>query len=55
MDLDICRDEIVEILKETGGSVPVAMKNLREKTECDLSAAYDYCESIWEKIQKGKL
>ena len=55
MNLDAHRDEIIEMLKESVGNVPVAMKHLRHKTNCDLKAAYEYCDDIARKISDGDL
>jgi|LauGreDrversion4_2_1035121.scaffolds.fasta_scaffold62883_4 hypothetical protein len=65
MDFDVYQDEVVRVLKgneitkrfkgDNSFEMVFAIKHLRDKTNCGLKEAKDYCDKLVEKICNGEL
>ena len=55
MNLDAHKDEVVKILKESGGDRAKAMRYLMNKEKCGLRISKDYCDEIALQIKNGEL
>jgi len=55
MNLDAHRDEVVKILKESGGDIAKAMRYLIHNEKCGLKISKDYCDEIALQIKNGEL